>query len=223
MPRSLLGARRGGAGLGKEPGPTDLLLTKTVCVVGRVGGGTAAKLGPAQLFFWLLAILTFYLPLAAVVIHLNRLMPLEGGLYQWAKLGFNEFVGFMVAWDLWIFAILVMSGIGLTVVTNLSYALGPGARWMVGNKGFITVFSCVLVGTLVGVSARGLGLGKWVHNAGGVLLLLTFLTLIGLPFVSLLQGKIREFHPLALSVPDFSLSNRELFSKNLNIFSKLAL
>ena len=43
-----------------------------------------------QLFFWLLAILTFYLPLAAVVICLNRLMPLEGGLYQWAKLGFND-------------------------------------------------------------------------------------------------------------------------------------
>ena len=27
-------------------------------------------------------------------------MPLEGGLYQWAKLGFNEFTGFMVAWNL---------------------------------------------------------------------------------------------------------------------------
>ena len=31
--------------------------------------------------------LLFYLPLAAVVIYLNRLMPLEGGLYQWAKAG----------------------------------------------------------------------------------------------------------------------------------------
>jgi amino acid transporter len=24
-------------------------------------------------------------------------MPLEGGLYQWAKLGFNELAGFLVA------------------------------------------------------------------------------------------------------------------------------
>ena len=129
----------------------------------------------------------------------------------------------MVAWDLWVFAILVMSAIGLTVVTNLSYALGPGARWMAESKGFITAFSMVLVGVLAGISIRGLSVGKWVHNAGGVLLLLTFLTLIGLPFVSLLGGKIREFHPLAFSVPDVSLSNPELFSKNLNIFSKLAL
>jgi len=207
----------------KELGLVDLVLTQIVFVVGTIWVGTAAKLGADQLFFWLLAILTFYLPLAAVVIHLNRLMPLEGGLYQWAKLGFNDFVGFMVAWDLWVFAILVMSAIGLTVVTNLSYALGPGARWMAESKGFITAFSMVLVGVLAGISIRGLSVGKWVHNAGGVLLLLTFLTLIGLPFVSLLGGKIREFHPLAFSVPDVSLSNPELFSKNLNIFSKLAL
>src|SRR5262245_11781761 len=85
----------------KELGLTDLVLTQIVFVVGTIWVGTAAKLGDDQLFFWLLAILTFYLPLAAVVIHLNRQMPLEGGLYQWAKLGFNEFVGFMVAWDLW--------------------------------------------------------------------------------------------------------------------------
>src|SRR5438876_7172835 len=207
----------------KELGLTDLVLTQIVFVVGTIWVGTAAKLGANELFFWLLPILTFYLSLAAVVIHLNRLMPLEGGLYQWAKLGFNDFVGFMVAWDLWIFAILVMSGIGLTVVTNLSYAIGPSARWMAESKWFITVFSCVLVGTLVGVSARGLGVGKWVHNAGGVLLSLTFLTLIGLPFVSLLRGKIPQFHPFAFALPAFSRSNPELFTKSLNLFSKLAL
>ncbi len=205
----------------KELGLTDLVLTQIVFVVGTIWVGTAAKLGNDQLFFWLLAIITFYLPLAAVVIQLNRLMPLEGGLYQWAKLGFNEFIGFMVAWDLWIFAILVMSGIGLTVVTNLSYALG--ARWMAESKWFITVFSCALVGALVGVSTRGLSVGKWVHNAGGVLLLLTFLTLIGLPFISVLAGKIPAYRPLAFALPAFSLSNRELFTKSLNIFSKLAL
>ena len=207
----------------KELGLTDLVLTQIVFVVGTVWVGTAAKLGADQLFFWLLAILTFYLPLAAVVIHLNRLMPLEGGLYQWAKLGFNEFVGFMVAWDLWVFAILVMSTIGLTVVTNLSYALGPGAHWIAGSRLFITVFSGALVGVLVGVATRGLGLGKWVHNAGGVLLSLTFLTLIVLPFVSRWSGRIPVFHPIVFAVPDLSLSDPERLIRSLNIFSKLAL
>src|SRR5437762_4384493 len=131
----------------KELGLFDLVLTQVVFVVGTVWVGWAAKLGEHQTFFWLLAILTFYLPLAAVVIYLNRLMPLEGGLYQWAKLAFNDFVGYMVAWNLWVFAILVMSGIGLLVVTNLSYAFG--GRWMAESKWFVTLFSCALVGVMV--------------------------------------------------------------------------
>jgi amino acid transporter len=87
--------------LKKQLGLRDLVLTQIVFVVGSSWVGTAAKLGQAHLFFWLLAILLFYIPQAAVVIYLNRLMPLEGGLYQWAKLGLNEFAGFMVAWNLW--------------------------------------------------------------------------------------------------------------------------
>ena len=205
----------------KELGLWDLVLTQIVFVVGTIWVGTAAKLGDEQLFFWLLAIVTFYLPLAAVVIYLNRLMPLEGGLYQWAKLSLGEFVGFMVAWNLWVFAILVMSGIGLTVVTNLSYVF-EGGSWMAGSKWFITLFSCALVGTMVFVSTRGLSFGKWVHNAGGILLLLTFVALVALPFVSLWRGTISEYHPFVFAVPAFSLSNEELFKKSLNIYSKLA-
>ena len=57
-------------------------------------------------------------------------MPLEGGLYQWAKLDFNEFTGFIVAWNLWLLGISVMAGTGLVIATNLSYALGPAAAWL---------------------------------------------------------------------------------------------
>ncbi|HEX8685844.1 MAG TPA: APC family permease, partial [Pyrinomonadaceae bacterium] len=206
----------------KELGLRDLVLTQIVFVVGTIWVGTAARLGDEQLFFWLLAIVTFYLPLAAVVIYLNRLMPLEGGLYQWAKLALGELAGFMVAWNLWVFAILVMSGIGLTVVTNLSYAF-DGLRWTADSKAFTTAFSCALVGVMVLVSTRGLALGKWVHNAGGVLLLATFLALVLLPFVSLWRGTIAEYHPFTFAVPAFSLSNPDLFKKSLNIYSKLAI
>lgn len=207
----------------KELGLFDLVLTQIVFVVGTIWVGTAAKLGDQQLFFWLLAIVTFYLPLAAVVIYLNRLMPLEGGLYQWAKLSLGEFIGFMVAWNLWVFAILVMSGIGLLIVTNLSYAFGESGRWMAESKLFVTLFSCALVGAMVALSTRGLSFGKWVHNAGGVLLSLTFLALIALPFIARARGTLAEYHPFTFSLPAFSFSNPELFKKSLNIYSKLAL
>ena len=94
--------------LKKELGLRDLILTQIVFVVGGSWVGTAAKLGPSHLAYWLLALLLFYVPQAAVVIYLNKKMPLEGGLYQWAKFGFNKFAGFMVAWNLWLLAICVM-------------------------------------------------------------------------------------------------------------------
>ena len=70
------------------------------------------------------------MPWAVVVMYLNRLMPLEGGLYQWAKLGFNQTVGFLLAWNLWLYVIVFTSEIGLTARHISSYAIGPSAAWM---------------------------------------------------------------------------------------------
>ena len=197
----------------KELGLLDLVLMQVVFVVGTIWVGAAAKLGEQHLVFWVLAILTFYVPQAAVVIYLNRLMPLEGGLYQWAKLGFNEFAGFIVAWNLWLLGISVMAGVGLIVTTNLSYALG--ARWMAESKWLNALVSIVTITALVLVTLRGLAVGKWVHNAGSALLMTAFAALIVLPFVARARGTIPEYHPFALALPTLSLLS-------INVFSKLA-
>src|SRR5215204_6644293 len=152
----------------KELGLFDLVLTQVVFVVGTFWVGWAAKLGHEQSIFWVLAIVTFYIPLAVAVIFLNRLMPYEGGLYQWSKLAFNDFVAFMVGWNLWVFAISIMASMGLVVTTNLSYAIGPSAAWMKDNPKTITLISFILVTVMVVAAMRGLALGKWVHNVGGL-------------------------------------------------------
>src|SRR5690242_8558952 len=126
------------ADLRKDLGLADLTLTQVLFIVGLPWVGVAAKQGPAHVVLWLAAILFFYLPSAAVVIHLNRLMPLEGGLYQWAKLGFNELTGFMVAWNLWLFAILNSSETGLQVTQYLRYVLGPDGERLTSNPWFVT-------------------------------------------------------------------------------------
>ena len=92
----------------------------------------------------------FYLPSAAVVIHLNRAMPLEGGLYQWAKLGFNELTGFMVAWNLWLFAILNTSEIGLQITQYFHYVLGPRGEALAGeHAGVVALINVVILAALV--------------------------------------------------------------------------
>src|ERR1700756_1881451 len=127
------------AALKKPLALSDLVLTQILFVVGSTWVGTAAKLGQAHLFFWLLAILLFYIPQAAVVIYLSNRIPLEGGIYQWAKLGFNEFAGFISAWNLWLLSITVIALGGMFVTTNISYAVG--AVWMPNNKWCVSLIS----------------------------------------------------------------------------------
>jgi glutamate:GABA antiporter len=196
----------------KQLGVKELVLAQILTVVGGYGLGMAAKLGSAHLLFWLFAMLLFFLPLASTVIYLNKLLPLEGGVYQWAKFGFNKGIGFMVAWNVWLFAIVLMSAIGLSVATSLSYAFGPQAAWMAGSKGFIALVTCLVVGTLAIVAIVGLGIGKWVHNLGGILVLLVFVVLLTLPFLNL-QHVNRNYSPLQISMPELSLLSLAIFVK----------
>jgi amino acid transporter len=203
------------ATLKKELGLRDLVLTQVVFVFGTVWVGFAATTGRSQMAFWLIAIATFYLPLAAVVIYLNRLAPLEGGLYQWAKVAFDDFVAFMVAWNFWIFGILVMAGIGVIIKKNIAYAIGPRADWMHGNKWMTTLVCVLLMTSLVAASRRGLALGKWVQNFGGAMLIITVATLIIMPFLTASRGSLANYHPFSFSWP-------EMNTHNINVCSKLA-
>ena len=198
----------------KELGLFDLVLTQVVFVVGTFWVGWAAKLGHQQSIFWLLAIITFYVPLAVAVIFLNRLMPYEGGLYQWSKLAFNDFVAFMVGWNLWVFAITILAGTGLVVTTNISYAIGES--WIRDSTRMTMLISFLLVTGLVIAATRGLALGKWVHNVGGFVHMITFAALILLPLFALSRAMGSGYRPFALEFPTFT-------SYNVNVWSKLAL
>jgi amino acid transporter len=63
------------------------------------------------------------------------------------------------------------------------------------------------------VTVVGLGVGKWVHKAGGVLLVATFAALIFLPWLNVRYGTIAEFHPLATAMPVVSIMSLNLLGK----------
>src|SRR6058998_271984 len=202
--------------LKKPLGLFDLVLTQILFVVGSSWVGAAAKLGQAHLFFWLLAILLFYIPQAVVVMYLSNRIPLEGGIYQWAKLGFNEFAGFMVAWNLWLLSITVIALGGMFTTTNISYAIGPGAAWMPESKWCVSLISAALVVGLGWACVRGLSLGKWLHNLGAFAMLVVYSALVLLPLLGLARGELKSYHPLELALPAMSMFYC------FNIFSKLA-
>jgi glutamate:GABA antiporter len=140
-------------------------------------------------------------------------MPLEGGLYQWAKLGFGELTGFLVAWNLWLFAILNTSETGIQITQYFRYIVGPQGEWLTGDPRFISVVNTAIVTTLVTLTIRGLSVGKWVHKAGGVLMLTTFAMLIVLPWLNVAHGSLPAFQPLAMTMPLMTIFSLNIAAK----------
>jgi amino acid transporter len=202
-------ARLQEANLRKELGLKDLVLAQVLCVVGSSWVGIAGKVGRAHVVFWLAAMLAFYLPLAAVVIYLNRLLPLEGGLYQWAKAGYGEMAGFLTAWNLWVYAVIVTGAIIFVIPTDLAYMLGPRAAWLPGSRVATLALTGVVMAAITVVAVRGLNIGKWLHNAGSAMILLAYAVLLPLPLWALWRGSIAHYEPLPWQWPQadwFSLA-----------------
>src|SRR6187549_2778647 len=162
------------AGFRKELGLASLVLTQIMYVVGSGWVGTAAKLGDSHVVFWLAAIALFYLPQAAVVVYLNRLMPIEGGLYQWATVGLGRFLGFLTAWNLWAYTILIMATFGVMIATNLAYLIGPLGATFVSSPVYTSVVSAVSIVGLTVISLFGVRVSKWLQNIGGTTQILMF-------------------------------------------------
>jgi amino acid transporter len=190
----------------RELGLRDLVFAQVLCVVG-------SKLGKAHAVFWVTAMLLFYVPLAVVVIYLNRALPLEGGLYQWAKEAFGPFWGFLVAWNLWVYAVVVLGSILFVVPTDLAYSIGPRAAWLPASHAATSVLTGTVLIFIAWVAARGLATGKWLHNAGGFLVLLAYAVLLALPIWALLSGKAVSYTPIPLAWPKFSWLSLAIFGQ----------
>jgi glutamate:GABA antiporter len=198
--------------LRKELGLFDLVLAQLLVIIVPDYIGTAVKAGPSHVVLWLLGMLLFFVPLALVVIHLSRLLPLEGGLYEWARIAFNNRIGFMVAWNLWLYVIVYVGLGGLVTVSFASYVI-PGVEGIAGSKWPMMAASFGVIAITMSIAGLGLRIGKWINNVGSVAFLITVAVLIVMPFLNLRNGSLAAYHPLRLAAPSLSLFTLSVFGK----------
>lgn len=205
-------------GLQRPMGLSDLVLAQVLCVVGSTWVGVAAVLGRAQALTWIAAMLLFYFPMAAVVVVLNRSMPLEGGLYVWAHRAFGDLGGFLTAWNLWFYGVSMAVAILYATPTELAYLIGPRAMWLPENHAASLAIVGVIIAAITVAAIYGLDVGKWIHNIGGAAMMVLFAGLILLPAWAFVERR----HPinppgmgLALALPARSLRSLALFGQML--------
>src|SRR3984957_14908120 len=199
--------------LRRELGLRDLVFAQVLNVVGSFWVGVAAKLGKAHAVFWVLAMLLFYVPLALVVIYLNRVLPMEGGLYQWAKQAFGAFWGFLIAWNLWCYAVIVLGSILFAIPTEIAYSIGPRAAWLPSSHAATSALTGVVLLFIAWVAVQGLSIGKWLHNAGGFAVLLAYAVLLALPVWALLRGRTISYTPIPFALPRLSWFSVAIFGQ----------
>ena len=193
----------------------DLVLTQVLCVVGSSWVGIAAGLGRAQALTWIAAMILFYVPMAVSVIYLNREMPLEGGLYVWARTAFGDLGGFMTAWNLWFYGLAVTAAILYPIPTELAYLIGPSAAWLPENHLISFIIVALVVLAITAAAIRGLELGKWIHNIGGISILIVYCTLIVLPFWAMARHQPIHYEPLPIQLPKLNMISLALFGQML--------
>jgi len=55
--------------------------------------------------------------------------------------------------------------------------------------------------------------GKWVHNLGGVMMIVIFIALVALPILNWSRGAITEYKPFAVAAPALSLFSLNILGK----------
>jgi amino acid transporter len=211
-----------GHSLKKELSLWDLVQMQILLVVGVTWIGTAAREGGSHLVFWIAAILTLFIPSAAVVTYCVRIWPEEGGVYQWTRHVFGPLAGFLCAWNFGIWALLTVSNIGIMSATSLAYSLGPSYAWMGESKPLINTFNVSLFLLILLICIVGLKIGKWVAHFGTFTMILVNLILIGLLFY---HPHATATHPHHSPQAPFSLAiGPAMFTLlSLNLFSKMSL
>ncbi|HRC84693.1 MAG TPA: APC family permease [Thermoanaerobaculia bacterium] len=195
-------------GLRRRLGLADLALAQVLLVVGTNWFGLAATQGGAGLVLWLLALVSFHLPLAKAVIHLTRACPEEGGIYEWVRRAFGPGAGFLAGWSFWFFALVYTAAGSLGVVTSFAYAFLPSGS--VESPALLLVGVPVVLGLVTLSAFLGLGVARFLHGAAS-LGLLAVVALLGAQVVTALAAG--QATALAPAWPKLDLPTLAVFLK----------
>lgn len=178
-------------------GVGDLTWLYVVAIVNLNIVPVVAADGGRTVWLWAAAILFFFIPQGIAVIELAQQMPGEGGLYLWTKETYGNFHGFVCGWCYWLTNMFFVPSL-LFYVTGITAYLGGPSSGLNDSRAFFFILTNALLWVTVAANIRGLGVGKWVNNVGGV-------GALGISFALMALAAVMAVHHYG-SGADFSLS-----------------
>jgi glutamate:GABA antiporter len=150
-------------------GRWDLVLLKIVAIVNINNVPPVAVYGWASLLMWVLAFVTFFVPEAIAVLVFSRRHPGEGGIYLWMRKEFGDAHGFLSGWCYWTNNLFYVPVLLVYMAGIFAFAGGEArAEALVNQKLFVAAVAFGWLALIAIANIRGLAVGKWIQNIGGV-------------------------------------------------------
>ncbi len=169
-------------GLRRVLGVRDLALFYFATTFSLRWIAAAAGAGPSALSLWVFAAAAFFVPLAFAVLDLSARHPEEGGIYVWSRTAFGPFAGFLTGWAYWAANLPYFPSLLYFGAANALFMGGPETQQALsGSSSYFFGVALAGIGLAAGLNILGLGVGKWITNAGGlaIWIAVSFLPLAG--------------------------------------------
>ena len=85
----------------------------------------SAEYGFSAVFYYLLAAITFFLPVSLVSAELATGWPETGGVYVWVREAFGKKIGFLTIWLQWFYNVVWYPTIMSVIAVTIAYAINP--------------------------------------------------------------------------------------------------
>lgn len=162
------GPRSDGVEFIKALGLRDVAAMTLVGVVSLRWIARAARMGAPSVTLWILAWISFFLPLAAAVCELSSRYPEQGGIYAWTRRAFGPTHGFVCGWCLWVNNLFYYPSVLLFAAANAPLFFDNRSPGLAESRLYSMVFVLVTLWLLVILNIMGLSRSKWLQNVGSI-------------------------------------------------------
>jgi amino acid transporter len=144
----------------------------------------AAAAGPSSLIVWIIAAFAMFLPVSVCTVALAARYPDQGGMYVWSKRAFGPFAGFLTGWTYWTSNLPYFAGMLYFAAGSALWISGGGTHGLAGSPAWFIGFAILGLGFATVLNIYGLGVSKWLNNAGAIARCGALLLLAGLGAVA---------------------------------------
>lgn len=180
-------------------GLRDIVVLTVVAVTGLRWITRGARAGEPAILLWVLAWLTFFVPLALAVSALAKRYPEQGGIYAWVHRAFGPLSSAICGWCLWVNNLFYFPALLLFAAANAAAMFSGLAPGLAENRAFSTIFVLGFLWFSVGISIQGFEAGRWLQTLGVVGTWVPVgLLIVAAAYVAGTIGPATSFAPAAL-------------------------